>query len=324
MKILNLTKLILTLIVLSVFVSGQEKKDASADRQVLLNASVYNSEGKIIKDLKKENFQLYENDKPVEISYFSNENFPISVGILIDVSRSMGEGVDISREGILSFIEKSNLENEYFTVVFSRNINLVSDFTNADKISKIISESPYFTKTPKPGELALYDAIKFGMENLSKAKNQRKVLFVFWNARKDYSPGNYKEIEKLVREKNITVYPVYCGLGSDVYSNDLAEPELAEISGGKTIFYEGGQSIDYQSRFYSPKEYFNLQFSKLADRLQNPYVVGFKPNLEGKDNKWRKLEIKLELPKELRKQTGKTFVLHRTGYYPSSNMVTGN
>lgn len=307
----------LLLVAFSIFVSGQEKKDATTEKQILLNASVFSYEGKIVKDLKKESFRLLEDNKPIEISYFSSENSPISIGILIDVSRSMGSGVDLSREGILSFIEKSNVENEYFAAAFSKQIDLVEDFAKADKITEIISSSPYFTKMPKPGELALYDAIKFGIENLSKAKNQRKALFVFSFVRRKYSSGDYKQIEKLVRERNITVYPVYCGFDSDVFSGNL--DELAEISGGKS-FYRG----DIFPKLNSSEEYFKLEFSKLADWLQNQYVIGFKPNLESKENKWRKLELKLDLTKELRKQTGKSFVSHRTGYYPFSEAVINN
>lgn len=323
MKVLNLTKFVLMLMLFSVFVSGQGKKETLTDKQFLLNAGVTDYEGKIVKGLKKENFRLYENNKPMEISYFSDENSPMSVGFLIDASRAMGVGIDWCRESALAFIEKSNSENEYFTTAFSKEVNLVLDFADAAETEKIISASPYFTNTPKRGQTALYEAIKSGIENLSKAKNRRRVLFILSSGSSNYSSSvDYKEVEKLVRERNITVYPVNCRAsypGDGIYLT-----ELAEISGAKLFYLGNKEPIEYDSKFYSNREYFKLRFSKLAEQMQNQYVIGFKPNLESKDNKWRKLEIKLEIQKELRKQINAPSVNHRKGYYPLSEAATSN
>lgn len=53
-----------------------------------------------------------------------------------------------------------------------------------------------------------------------------------------------------------------------------------------------------------------LKFSELADEIQKQYVLGFKPDLENKDNKWRRIEVKLEIQKEFKKQIGTTSILY--------------
>lgn len=316
---LNLAKITFLLVCFSVFVLGQEPKTIVPEKQILLNVDAFNFENGIAKDLKKEDFRLYEDNKPVEISYFSHEDSPISVGFLIDVSLSMSYGVDLSRQAILRFLEKSNSKNEYFTVAFSKKVNLVSDFTSRDETTEFIRASPYFTTKPKPGATVLYEAIKFGLENFSKAKNRRRVLFIFWDVSDIYNSGSYKELTRLVKEKNITVYPVGCAPTFETNTDNLCE--LAEISGGK-FFRRKNLSDDLDLQLKLPKESFEERFSRVADQLQNQYTIGFKPSLDNNDDKWRKLKVEIVTPKEFKKKFGAINTAYRKGYYPNSEVVT--
>src|SRR5438034_427402 len=97
MKILCLAKFILLFGIFSVFVFGQEKTETTKS-QVFLNIRVVGRFDEPVTDLKADNFRLFENKKPLKISSFSSENSPVSVGFLIDVSRSMESSVDTSRE----------------------------------------------------------------------------------------------------------------------------------------------------------------------------------------------------------------------------------
>jgi len=274
--------------------------------------------------LKAGNFRLFENNKPLEISYFNNENSPVSVGFLIDVSRSMEEKVDTSREAILTFIEESNPQNEYFVTGFHTQIDHLSEFTSRDEMTKILSANPYFTKYPKRGETVVYDAVIAGIEKLSKAKNQTKVLFVFFDASEYNNSGRYREIEKLVKEKNITIYPVAFN------TPPLERPfeALAQFSGGSAILVDrylaSEPGIFYRSKVFKIRDFFMLKFKQIANQLKSQYTIGFKPDLTEDKNKWRDLKVKLELQKELKKKLGFAEAFYRKGYYPFSEMITGN
>lgn len=318
MRISDLIKFFFLFFCFSTVVLGQKK-------QILLNVSVLNYEKETVKDLKRENFRLYENDKPVEISYFSNEKSPISAGILIDVSQSVRDGSVLCRQGILNFLGNSDAGNEYFVTAFGRKVDLLSDFADTDETIKIVGKSPYFSIAQKSGETALFDVVKSGIENFSKAKNQRKILFILWDEGDKYPTGSFKELEKIVKEKNIAVYSISCRSAYGVLATTNFDlNKLAEISGGKSISYENQGTVRYRSKLYPARDLFMLKFSELADQLQNQYVIGFEPNLENSDNKWRKMEVKLELEKELKKKTGAATVFHRKGYYPLSEVVTSS
>jgi von Willebrand factor type A domain len=322
MRILQLTKLLLVVGVFSVISYGQENIKVAKKGQILLNINALNEFDEPINDLKSENFNVFIDKKPVEILSFNSENSPASIGFLIDNSRSMEGATDLSREGIITFLEASNPKNEYFVSAFNREVKPLSDFTDSEEMKKIISNNPYLLEMPKNGGTVMYDAIIAGIEKLAQSKNRKKVLFVFWDAGDTYSLGNYKKVEKLVKEKNIIVYSIAY---DDQALVEGQTDELAEISGGAAIYSSGRaqklKTIVYRSKYYSPYELFLLDFSKIADQLQHQYTIGFNPDLDGDKNKWRKLEVKIGPQKELRKKSNVTKLVYRKGYYPFSEIV---
>jgi Ca-activated chloride channel homolog len=328
MKII--VKLSLLFIAFSTVNFGQTENTAEKQNQVLLNVSVVLGYNEPIPNLKVENFRLFENGKPLQISYFSNEDVAISVGFLIDNSNSMGESTDFSREGIVAFLNESNPDNEYFVTAFNKKIEVLSEFINHDETEKLISDNPYFVKFPKNGKTVLYDAMVSGIEKLSKSKNQKRVLFVFWDVNEEYTIGSYKKVEKLLKEKNVILYSIGCGEQSRLITSSIED--LAEVTGGRTTYPENRLSVSKVKIFDSYKSYFREQYtltlSDFAKQLRHQYTIGFNPNLEGDENRWRNLEIKLELEKELQKELKKKSkvikVLHRRGYYPSSEIVASN
>ena len=328
MKVSHLARFIVLLALFAVTSVGQTTNEASKGKRVLLNVTVLDMYDEPINDLKIENFRLFEDKKPLVIERFESADSPVSVGILFDASRSMNNLTDVSREAMLAFIEESNPQNEYFVTAFGTQVDVLSEFTGADNATKIIADSPYFAKSRKKGETVLYDAIISGIEKLSKAKNQKKVLFVFWDIDENYTSGRYKELEKLVKEKNIILFLT----GYNGFASRTPLGDLAERTGGASFYSEYGVGgffdnqrwIFYRSKYYSPREMFFMRYEKIARRLKNLYTLSFEPGADDGKNKWRNLEVKLEIEKEIRKKAGSTEALFRKGYYPLSELVVSN
>jgi hypothetical protein len=229
---------------------------------------------------------------------------------------------------MLAFIEESNPQNEYFVTAFGTQIDVLSEFISADQATKIIADSPYFAKSQKKGETVLYDAIISGFEKLAKAKNRKKALFVFCDIDEDYTSGRYKELEKLVKEKNIVLFLT----GYNGFASGTALENLAERTGGTSYYSEFGMNefslkqprVFYRSKYYTPREMFFMRYEKIARRLKNLYTLGFDSSADDGKNKWRNLEVKLEIEKEIKKKAGSTEILFRKGYYPLSELVISN
>src|SRR5579862_630360 len=146
----------------------------SDTRLVLLNVSVFDQEGKMVKDIPKTSFHIFENNEPQEIKVFRQEDAPISLGLIIDTSASMKEKWDRVVSAALAMVKASNPQDEVFILSFNETVSLRKDFTNN------IQELEAALRRIEPqGETAMRDALRMGIEHLRRfASKDKKVLMV--------------------------------------------------------------------------------------------------------------------------------------------------
>src|SRR6516164_375145 len=132
---------------------------------VLVPVTITDPMNRLVTGLEKENFFLTDNGQPQEIRHFSSEDAPVSLGVIFDVSGSMSNKIDKSRDAVVEFFKTANPQDEFFLVTFSEKPEVLADFTTS--IEDIQSKLIY--ATPK-GRTALLDAIYLGMNRMRKAK----------------------------------------------------------------------------------------------------------------------------------------------------------
>src|ERR1017187_9734070 len=144
---------------------------------VLLDVSVKEAKGGYISDLKKENFQVYENGKLQTISQFSSEDTPITVGLVIDDSRSMRpKRMDVVNSA-LAFIDASNPRDEMFVTHFNdhvrRGLPAAIAFTGDQNLLRTA-----LWNSPAEGMTSLYDGILDALHQLESGRQDKKSLVV--------------------------------------------------------------------------------------------------------------------------------------------------
>ena len=112
----------------AVFAQQQQSLKIDVDL-VMVNATVTDSENRLVTDLKPENFQVFEDKVEQSIRYFSTEVAPLSLGIVFDVSHSMEKKIDFAREAAATFLEAGTPDDEYFLVEFNNRAKITEDFT---------------------------------------------------------------------------------------------------------------------------------------------------------------------------------------------------
>jgi Ca-activated chloride channel family protein len=140
---------------------------------VLIPVTVTDPLNRFVTGLEKEYFKIYEDKKQQQITAFSSEDAPLSVGLLFDCSGSMGPKLRNSREAVAQFFRTANPEDEAFLVQFNDNANLAVSFTN--NLEEIQNHLQF---TQSKGLTALLDAIYLGMHEMKKARNPRKALLI--------------------------------------------------------------------------------------------------------------------------------------------------
>jgi Ca-activated chloride channel family protein len=264
---------------------------------VLVPVTITDPMNRLVTGLEKENFQLTDNGKQQEIRHFSSEDAPVSLGVIFDVSGSMSDKIDKSRDAVVEFFRTANPEDEFFLITFSDKPELLADFTQS--VEDIQGKLVY--AVPK-GRTALLDAIYLGMNRMQKAKHQKKALLIISDGGDNHSRYTENEIRSMVKEADVQIY----GIGLFDRDFKTAEEregpallsEITEVTGGRTF------TID------NPNELADVA-TKIGIELRNQYVLGYRPTNPARDGKWRKIKVKLIPPKGL----PPLHVYAKTGYY---------
>src|SRR3954471_24215219 len=128
---------------------------------VVLPVTVSDDHGKLISDLAAGRFVVYDNGRPQSIALFTNEDTPVTVGLILDASRSMGPKLGEVIAAALTFARSSNLEDELFAIAFNDGVHdtLRGRFMSVADQAGI--QSALSALQPE-GRTALYDAIIAG------------------------------------------------------------------------------------------------------------------------------------------------------------------
>jgi len=167
---------------------------------VTLPVTVRDKHGKIIRDLTKDDFTLQEDGRPQTIKYFSQDtNLPLTLGLLVDTSRSQTSVLDAERNASRSFLEQMLVQekDKAFLIHFDREVELLQDLTSSrEKLQAALdllkapsdrersndpndpSNSPSGSDSHHGGGTQLYDAVYLASNELMKKQQGRKALII--------------------------------------------------------------------------------------------------------------------------------------------------
>ena len=251
---------------------------------VLVPVTVSDSMNHTITTLQREDFTLYEDNARQEIRYFSTEDVPISIAILVDVSKSMSDKIDAERAAIVEFANNANPDDEYFAVAFSDRPRLVADSTQSvDQIEgQLLAEEP-------GGPTAMLDAVYLAVSKLRSARYERKAVVIFSDGGDNASRYSLREIKSLVQESDVQIYAV--GLFETFFFNTIEE-RLGKIWLSEITDATGGRTVTVDNRGKVPEA-----AATISRAMRNQYVLGYRPASTAK-TKRRKIKVRLTLSEE--------------------------
>jgi Ca-activated chloride channel homolog len=267
---------------------------------VLVPVTVTDPMNRLVTGLDKENFQIFEGSNEEKIRNFSSEDTPISLGVIFDLSGSMKDKLEKSREAVVDFFKTANPEDEFFMIGFSDKPELISDFTSStdDVQNKLIY-------TIAHGRTALLDAIYLGMNKMRYAHHQRKALLIISDGGDNHSRYTEGEIKSMVKEADVQIFAIGIYDSSPRTEEERLGPvmlsDITNVTGGRTF------AVD------TPNDLSDVA-TKIGIELRNEYVLAYRPKNPAHDGKWRKIKVKLMPPKGL----PPLHVYAKTGYYAPS------
>jgi Ca-activated chloride channel family protein len=268
---------------------------------VTLTLTVTDLYGRYVSGLDKKAFTILDNNQEQEITFFSDSDAPISIGILFDVSGSMNrEKISKSRKALEKFINTSHPSDEYFLIAFNNRAQLLLDRTrDGDAVLQKL------TLVETKGNTALYDACYLGVERVTRGTRQKKALLIISDGQDNSSRYNFGEVRRLMKESDVVVYAVGILDGRDSGSMEGMQgqaflDELASVTGGKSFYPQTDVELDEI-------------FERIALELRHQYSIGYTPKDFAPDGKWHKVKTKVKPPRGLPRLT----VRGREGYYAS-------
>ena len=267
---------------------------------VVLHATVQNHKGILVSGLGKDNFQVYEDGVLQQIDYFSHEDIPVTVGLVVDNSGSMGSKRSDVIAAALAFARSSNPQDQMFVVNFNEHVSFgLPD--NTPFTDQVVELEVALSRIKADGETALYDGVAVALEHLKKGNRDKKVLIVVSDGGDNASKHNLGQVMAMAGQSDAIIYTLGLFDEDDPDKNPGVLKQLAKVTGGEAFLPE------------SLKEVVPI-CEQIAHDIRNQYTLAYAPANRKQDGAYRAIAVKAGSPGR-----GRLFVRTRAGYYASLN-----
>src|SRR5688500_17600213 len=279
-----------------------------------VTATVTDEDGRFVSGLRQEDFTVYEDGEVQEVSHFSNERVPVSLGIALDTSGSMtSEKMAAARAAIDRFVyDLLGPDDELFFMQFANRPDIVQEWTlDRRRISRAVGS------VGSRGGTAMYDAIADAIPVAQAGKNRKKALLVISDGNDTNSGTSVGELRQLIRESEVLVYalgvdgtattfrsgptiqlpmpiplpipgrrrpggfPPIIGGGNQRVSAERVNPDalrqITDDTGGRTEIVRGFGDLDNAT-------------ARIADELSKQYYLGY-VSTGKKDGRWHAIRV---------------------------------
>lgn len=251
----------------------------STSETVPVYATVLDREGRLVPDLGRDDFEIFDNDKPVDITLFKSDVQPMAVVVMLDTSGSMTMNLELLKQAAESFVNRLMPGDHARVGNFDDRIFLSPTFTDdRDELSRTLREDLQYGNGTR-----LWDAVDMSLTALSR-QTDRRVVVVFTDGDDTTSKKKLDTVLERAQSEEYMVYAI--GLRSRMLGMPETRPDrglkkLAGETGGG--YFELTQAADL-----------NSTFTRVANELHRQYVLGFSPKVL--DGKLHKLDVRVKQP----------------------------
>lgn len=262
---------------------------------VAIPVRVTDSNGNVVPGLTLQDFTVFEDGRQQKLTLFQQEDAPVTVGLVVDHSRSMGPKLAEVSAAVLAFAHSSNPQDEMFVVDFNDDVWLQmlggKPFTHsADDLEKEIAA------VSARGRTALYDAVEEGLNHLRFGHCEKKALIIVSDGGDNASHQKFAQVLALAQRSQVLIYSIVLQ-GDAQEENPGVLRRLSKSTGGISYSPSSAETIASISAL-------------IARDLRDQYTLGFAPEKSTSDASFRKIQVKVSAPGR-----GKLHVRYRPGYF---------
>jgi Ca-activated chloride channel family protein len=238
-------------------------------------SSVTDSEGEPVTGLKQSDFEVFEDDRPQDVTTFAAGEFPLTLALGVDRSWSMaGERLTLAKQAAQSFLRALKPSDRSMVVAISSEADVIAPLSNdrTAQIRAVAALDPWSTT-------ALHDAVIAALDRLEPEQG-RQALIVFSDGVDRYSRATAADVISRARRSNALIYPIAFGKARPPL---LAE--LAVVTGGRSFLLRDVKELD-------------KTLATIARELRHQYLLGYTPSrpIVPGESEWRSIRVRLKSP----------------------------
>ena len=246
-----------------------------------ITVTVRDAEGHLVSDLPRDAFDVFDDGERQEVTQFTRERVPVSLGVLLDISDSMfGRRIADARTAVDRFLfEQLDHEDEFFILAFNHRPHVLTQWTQTPGVVRDALDSLKPT-----GGTAVYDAVLEGMPLIATRSRERGALLIVSDGDDTASTATLKDVRFALRRSQAFVYAIAINPPGDrpAISRSVNPTTLRQItdeSGGRTEVVQSSGEIAAAS-------------ARIADELNHQYVIGYAPR-HGADGQFHTIRVRV-------------------------------
>jgi len=252
---------------------------------VLIPVQVTTELGASVPGLGRDSFHVFEDNIEQRIASFANDDAPVSIGLLFDMSGSMRDKMRKACESAAELLKTANPEDEFFLIEFNSRPKLVLPFTrDVDDVRRELVHAHPF------GQTSLLDAIHLGLLQMKDARYSRKALVILSDGGDNHSRFSVAEIKEAIVETDVQLYAM------GVFANDGVNNGTREERDGPRLLGElAGES---GGRYFAIEDIQDLPAAaaRIGQELRYQYLLGYVPVNAERDGKYRRVKVVVNGP----------------------------
>jgi Ca-activated chloride channel homolog len=246
---------------------------------VLMTVTVLDRSERSVSGLRAGSFEVLDDKNRQNIKYFSNQDDPIALAVVLDASASMAPRFEEARRALLELIDTSNPQDDFNVILVGDKPRVALDASDSldDFRQAVASFQP-------DGQTALWDGMMLGVRQLHQSSLPRKAMIVISDGGDNHSRITERELKSILRESGVEVYAIAL---SDPYASRREEKigplqlqEVTSLTGGRELSAFGAAGI-------------SRAIAQIGRELRDQYVIGYYPSHQGRDGKWHKVKVSL-------------------------------
>ncbi len=261
---------------------------------VQMSATVVDEDGRLVGDLRREDFEVFEDGQRQTVTHFTRDRIPLSLGVVLDVSQSMyGQRIDDARLALDRFLaDLLDPEDEVYIIVFNHKPRVVVPWTRGPRQlrNRLDDILPY-------GGTSIYDAMMEALPMFDVRQYQRAAVVLISDGSDTGSHANVRDVRRLLRRSDAFVYAIAIDAPDTRPINDRVNPyalrEMTTESGGYT-------EVVHDSPELGPAT------ARIADELNHQYTLSYVSSRPA-DGSYRSIRVRI-VGKEYRVRTRRGYV----------------